>query len=50
MAYVLFVREFQGPYDPPGLARERAHDAFLSDEDRRRKENMENLKKMGIIK
>lgn len=46
--YVLYVQELQGPQEPLMLARERAHDTFLSPEELRRKQNAEAFKQMGI--
>ena len=48
--YVLYVKEFLGPYDLPGMARERAGDSFMTEEQLRRKQNAEALRAMGILK
>lgn len=46
--YVLYVQEFQGPGEPLMVARDRAHDSFLSPEELRRKQNAESFRKLGI--
>lgn len=48
--YVLYVKEFLGPYDVPSTARERAHDTFLTPDQYRRKQNAIALRQMGITK
>ncbi len=47
-AYVLYIKEFQGQGEPLFLARQRAHDTFLSPEELRRKQNAESLRALGV--
>lgn len=48
VAYSLYVKEFQLANEPLLLARDRAAETFMTEEELRRKQNAETLKKLGV--